>query len=363
MKLSKTFPRLIALGLVFVLMFAAVRTNNSSKANAGRVLRLDQQPRMSEEAPRKVTVILHGLMVGRYWNGTDVDTRFEVGIVKGEKQHRFSISYYYPGAQDCSNIPVNETRKLIFEVRRDDGQPVVRDIEMWHWQAGTRTYAENEFRDSSLILNMEGDRIHNEVSRHKNMMVLPKTIFDPIFHFHHGSVKTHTPTRLLLAKRPTVPCNRIGRIAEVVMVEINVKRGQQLVLAAKKHPEVVLWSRGWGEIITGSEVRILNLGHQDHADCNKSYDGCPKHSSVDKVELQDFLAEAQTMPPANCREEFPRTDFQAYYELVFNKNKRNRFELYCPEPCRCQEVKMHSIPVTVPPYRCGMVLVNNTEIK
>jgi hypothetical protein len=367
MKLSRTSPRLVASSLAVVLMIAATQQSSSSGANAYEPTPSDLQQRATEvgrqESPRMVTVILHGLMVGRYWNGAD-GPRFELGIVKKAKEHQFSLSYYKAG--QCTSIDIKDKpRKLVFEVRNTN-TPIAKDIEMWHCPPGCSDT--DKVHDSSLILNMEGDRIYNGVHRRKNLF-LPKEIFKPLFYFYNGKVKTHTATMRLLAKLPNTPSFDIGSIAEVVMLQIQVNVDEQLVLAEEEHRSNVVWSVPFREIVTPFEVRVLNLGVQHMNDCNREYHGggmCPAGNSIKRIELNSLLRPPQEASQQNCTgDEFEAQGFDLYYSKVFSKNERDRFRLCCPE-CRrdeCYKVKTGETEASVPPYRCGMVVVRGTEIK
>lgn len=61
-------------------------------------------------------------------------------------------------------------------------------------------------------------------------------------------------------------------------------------------------------------------------------------------------------------EDLPATHFQFYYFLVFNKNRDKRFELK-RESSACLQVKTGKDirPDTLPPYRCGMVVVKDSS--
>lgn len=374
MKTAYRLYYLLAPVLVFALAATAAKTSSQPMNNAKEATRVERSEEVNEGAhlpnqggEKTITVILHGLMVGRHKQEED-DKRFEVGIVKGAEDHQFSLSYYTGGQQGCQTIQIDNKRELVFEVRRGN-QGVARDIDMWHWHPEASPSCDNDpLKDSKFILNVEGDKLHNvEVARHRNPF---KKKFQQIFYFHNGKVKTHTPTVRLLAKRPKEDCQDIGPIAEVAMVEIKVNDGEQLVLTKRKEKKNdpapnPLWSVPYNEIKDGAEVRLLNLppehGHEVN-DCTKAYDGAPpKCTTKMPIDLDRFLS-VQAASQVDCGELTP-THFQFYYRLVFRKNKGERFELKNPH-VGCYEVKKGNETVaTVPPYRCGMVLVSKKEIK
>ena len=352
MKLSSALRRVAPIALLSVLTLSG----NPKALSSGETSRPGGAHGTPEEGipnnSKKLKIILHGLMVGRYWNMSDEDKRFEVGIVAGAKNHNhFTLTYYDGKNKKCEAIDVQD-RRLVCEVQKDS-KPCARNIEMWHAQS-----RKDSKKDSSLILNMEGDRLYNDVPRHGTF--LRGKHFRPVFQFNNGQVKTHTPTLHLLAKKPGAPCVYIGPIAEVVVVEVEIKAGEELVLRPSTNAKP--WRRTYDEVNPDDEVRILNLD-QVYNDCSKPYDGTSHCRSDSYTELPvDYFSHPQGFTQPDC-EEFPPTDFQLYYNRVFKRSKRDQFRLSCPKCRKCGQVKDGITPLTVPPYRCGMVLVSSAEIK
>src|SRR5215216_1703157 len=102
MKLSSISLRLISLTLAFVLIVVAAQTSNPQERNTDESIQSAQQKQAGNQQTRwittrgkKVSILLHGLMVGRYKRGSK--KRFEVGIIRRAPKHKFSFSVYSDG--------------------------------------------------------------------------------------------------------------------------------------------------------------------------------------------------------------------------------------------------------------------------
>jgi hypothetical protein len=341
MKLSRTLPRLMASGLALALMLTAAQKSSSSKTNAGGPPPSSQKPQNAAEArqqkPKIVTVILHGLMIGR----NKEDKRFELGIVQDAVDHKFVHTLYVP-KKGCKPILLDNGRTWEFEVRNIGGGPIPRNIRVPH-------------EDYSHILNIEDELQKGRIPRRSDA-------FGSVFYFYNGEVKTHTPTVCLCAKkRSEATAKPIGSIAEVAMVEITVDSGQELVLKKLNDPEKVPLRRSFDEIAdAGEEIRLLNLPfkHGEVDDCEKAYDPVEKECtrSLDRALCpSEGKVDCSTL-------KFSPTHYQFYYYEVFDKKKRDRFELGNPYGDECFTATFRGRPRGVPPYRCGMVLISHGKI-
>lgn len=314
---------------------------------------------------KKATIFLHGLMVGRYKEGNTKKRRFELGVVKRVPEHKFGFNVYLPGGV-CEHIDVPKKSRWIFEVQRG-GAPIPRDIQMYR---PSRPDVEN----SDFILNIE--------QLHTQTLDRFKKPFSRIFYFHNGIVKTECLTDPLQVVKADADVegtpSEIGAIAEVVGVEIVLNPGEQLVCKNLDDPAVKLWVNDYdssGEV----EGRLINLppDHKPIVDpCKVSYreyaTTCPDGITHQRERLSVFLAKFDrkakiAKAPATSRVDSDvenPTHFQFYYYLVFKKDRPDRFELINPTP-KCYELTndKDEVIMTVPPYRCGMVLVRADEIQ
>lgn len=363
MRLARTLPRFMTLILVFALMITAAQTNALQRRHRGEKTRPAQRATdctMITTYGKKVSVYLHGVMIGR--NKTTGDKRFELGVVKRVPGHKFDFSVYVKGERVCRTEGrrcakrLKEGKTWIFEVIKYDGK-VSNDIEMWTAEAAPaardkeRLMTVDEARDSRYILNIE-DLHGGKLPRYNKP-------FKPVFYFHSGKVKTKCFTNPIIARRienqSAGPGESFERIAEVVEVEFELKQtGDRLVLREASDPTKVLWQHCYkpsGE----AEGRVLNLNPDPESSayyCRNRYDcDCDKRFSTHKM--------AQEEDP----EDSDPTDFQNYYYLVFDVDRLERFELI-NTMTTCGKLKLidkqgNIIKMAPPPHKCGMGLVRS----
>jgi hypothetical protein len=395
MRISRTSLCIVASILVLVLVVTAAQTNILPAKNwdtpmlstATLELGESEEPTHVTEG-KNVTIFLHGLMVGRYQAGDNSTKSFELGIVKRVPGHEFDFNVYVAGQKKCKPISIPKRKGMnhfIFEVRKND-VAIPRDIQMWDStnQLGKTSETSTSlamFEDSDRILNIEdlhSTSARKELSRYDNA-------FNRFFYFHNGKVKAETVTDPLEIYKGDADDSEQGErpkkiIAEVVGVEITLEPDQELVLWNADTGSVKWRNKYSPKTVEG---RILNLPTDHKAPCCKSSyiscaTQCPPRVRHKLIPLKDFLQLLASNNVANrssraiADEQIP-THFQNYYYLVFDVNRPLRFELNNPDPV-CYRVVQNGGKVrnrndggvgtmTVPPYRCGMVLINNGEIK
>jgi hypothetical protein len=409
MKFSRTLPRLLAALLVFTLMVSTAQTNILKKKDATEPIQSasDQKVIKPKDLPyktkgKKITVILHGLMVGRLKNGDD--KRLEVGVVKRAPEHNFSFEVY-EGKKGCTTIEIPRKGNWVFEVRDDKNVQIPRDIKMppiskpaLDNKSSAAARLNQVLDDPETILNIEGDDLHDDTN-----MGRYKRPFKQVFYFHNGTVSPQCTTVPIEAKR--IERNKakdwygIGSIAEVVGIEITLEqKDHRLVLRNEENECEVIWYNNNDNDTGEVEGRILNLkpAHHKEGCCKKKYKEvcceCPNNTPTCKVDIEDFLkylssissrdvslkdlfrgcdqklqqaeAEAESVKED---EDMPATDFQQYYYLVFKGDRTDRFELRVQRKCLIITDKTAGDVgiATIPPYRCGMVFVEegSKEIK
>lgn len=375
MKPSRRIPCFVAAILVLVLVVTASQTNFANE-NASKEERSASAPHTkttvadcsSATPPGKiVTIVLHGLMVGRLQKKGS-DKRFEVGIVKRAPGHTFSLTKYVPRPDICETIriPENPEKALVVELRTADNNEIEHDIKPLRTgaPAGTPEWS----ADYDRILNIE-----EREGIKQSIRVRYKQTFKPIFRFHHGTVKTRYVTVPLFAKQvEAVPLpsdwKPIDSIAEVAAIDVCVREGQRLVLRDKNRtdPRSYWLDLSYDSIRAGTEIRVLNLpaDHEGPAiECCRPYDEKCICSCYEDMKQDEFLSlqEAKRIDSRSGDDELPPTHFQNYYYLAFNKDRPERYELKTELVIRCcKHVRLLSETIfTVPPYRCGMVLINN----
>jgi len=328
-------------------------------------------------------------MVGHY-KGKDCKNKdFKVGVVKGADGHKFDFNVYTPGSGEaCHKITLPEKGAWIFEVTRN-GVPIPRDIEKWSLPRPLPVIPSSDnqvcpidipqVRDFSSILDIE-------IDLHKKGLGKRGKPFNRIFHFYNGNIKAESVTSTLriirMSKPEENPINRL--IGEVAGVEINLRPDEHLVMKDKKS-NTVLWENVYGdsEVVEG---RIINLPYNPHDPdfetryCNNCYlaaaTPCPNDPKVKVIPLtlREFLSRFFSQIE-KLSEDCPNkismpeeTHFQFYYRLVFNVKPEDRFELTNPCPV-CYKVtddrkasKGDAVILTVPPYRCGMVLAGKKDV-
>ncbi len=369
MKLSRTMPCLVACVLICILMMTAAQTNSLTAEGDSEVNRSEPQTQPAAEdcsSGKIVTVILHGLMVGRMRK----KDKFEVGIVKRAPYHKLNLTVYTPGDQThpASCTPIDRellSKNMVFELRTDPGnRDIDKNIKPYHSSAleGPEWAA-----DYNRILNIEErEGIKQPID------VRFKQTFKPIFRFHHGLVKADLLTVALKAKQVEAEplpdfWTCIGSIAEVAKVEICVSPGQALVLRHNGDINNPVKKLTYDQIRPGTEIRLVNLPpyHTDErADCCKPYKDC-LCPCVEPMPEKEFL-QAQKGPAIASLpgdDQLEPTHFQYYYYLAFDIDRPKRYELKTSQDvvgC-CREVKRGEVVITtVPPYRCGMVLINGS---
>jgi hypothetical protein len=348
--------------------------NNSSLSYAGYSGRssgplMECVPKHTTKA-NKVTVFLHGLMVGyMFKEGNDKKAQFEVGIVKRAPDHQFAFHVYSPSDGHCEEICVPELSKKtkwVFEVQKD-GSPISRNIARYQ-PSGL------DLQDYKYILPIE--------DLHKKKLERFKKTSKQIFYFRNGIVKSESLTSVLYVNKPDGDVEtpaRWGPIAEVVGVEVVLRPGERLVCSNLDDPRRILWVNEWassGEV----EGRLTNLppDHQRSVDpCTVPYlrYATPCADRTKKaIPVSDFLALFNNVGTSDKALETRQlssgdrnpTHFQFYYYLMFKVDIPDRFELINQTPPVCYEVigdKVNAVVATVPPYRCGMVLVSFDEIQ
>ena len=148
----------------------------------------------------------------------------------------------------------------IFEVRDKNNQPLKnRTIQLWP-PAG-KAKEEDKAHDSSYIMRVEGKNFHEnkKLKRYKKP-------FNKVFYFHYGDVKSECLTMPLLNRQQEKEGNNcwkdIGKIAEIVGVEITLPQDTSLVLVKEKKnksgDEDILWKNTWKDGVA-AEARILNV--------------------------------------------------------------------------------------------------------
>lgn len=393
MKLARTLPRFLTPLLVFALMITAAQTNSVSKKNVHKMIISKQdQGAKAYNCPtittrgRMVTVVLHGLMVGRFKNGNARKRRFEVGTVKRAPEHNFSFNVYVEGGgckpinctsegcltADCTYADkLKKKKRWVFEVRTSAG-PIPRDIRKFE-----NTTPEEVIYEYENIANIEGDKFHKGgVDRYKKS-------FKPVFYFHNGIVRTHSLTVGLENRKveggEEGEWKSIGLMAEVVEVKVELTAGQRLVLRHEDNESEEIWSHEYSDV-GYVEGRIENLpaAHAHTQDyCRMNYadylaldSDCPCQEIDISVFLSTIFQFSATRKPeqraarSDEDEDLTLTHFQNYYYLVFKEDRPDRFELRNPS-CQCYRVtktdskggKVHLM--TVPPYRCGMLRIGD----
>lgn len=316
----------------------------------------------------KVTILLHGLMVG-YYKKNDI---FEIGTVKRAPDHKSSLTvsassecpeHPYPSAE----IALDRKTTYRFELKKGNK---IKDPDIKKWDPTQGPYCGDtgrlqKLQDAKYILNMDDLHGSGHVKRYKKP-------FDKIFYFRNGRIMTKCLTRPISAvqveseepQTPTPPKN----LAEVVQVQICLESDESLALINEKTNDV-LWEHvycGNG----GTEATLLNLRpeHDDeeygpHSECCV----CPPKSQIKFSKSLDDLFEvvfdAANMGSTLQSDPIPTTDFQMYYYLVFKKDIPDRYELIGPSDCYVYKERAPGgevCIVTVPPYRCGMLLVKDS---
>jgi hypothetical protein len=243
-------------------------------------------------------------------------------------------------SSNCASKEIKRKGEWVFEVRSANGRPTARTIIM-----PPTTYGP--------ILNIEENLHGSRLRRFKRP-------FKPVFYFHNGTVTTQCRTLNLCAQRVERKGRDerigIGSIAEVIKISIVLELGQKLVLFQPgTNPERVIWENSYNGATEGddsAEGRILNLSydHKNEATMREAPYDCNCETYPSEVEEPEVP------------EDRPATDFQLYYSLVFKKDRADRFELINPSnECKTEMYLDHKS--SVPPYKCGMMLVSSEEIK
>jgi hypothetical protein len=397
MRIARIWPRFIALISVFALMITGAQPNVILKQHADgqdhsmqEMKKIDTDLGPVRTQANSVTIFLHGLMVGRYKKGGKKSKRFELGIIKRAPQHVFSFSVYSKSSPKCTDITEDVKKgNWVFEVRDDQGS-IARDISMWSSNANSSssktTDAEKlleQSYDSKYILNIEGPKFHKgKVDRYKKP-------FKRVFYFHNGTIRTVCPTFCLEKRRLETEegWKNIGPMAEVVGVDITLRAGQRLVLRSEKDERKVLWENSYkcdpsdpkcGEAANDRvEGRVLNLSGKSPNCCDKDYtcESCatrgynytPIPARDLSKSLEDIICNHTPPPlPEANEEEGEPTDFQLYYYMVFKIDRMKRFELRKHKDNKSLILSLETPKpkqiACIPPYRCGMVLVDSGKI-
>jgi hypothetical protein len=351
MKVSRACPPSIATVMVFALMATAARTGDRPEVKAAEQVRPARQREEPKKSPPRTvvtrgqtaSVILHGLMVGRFKEKKDEisDMRFEVGVVRRARGHRFSFSV--SGNQNqCGSTRVSQSEIKLdggaydFELLDKDGHALPSSIKKY---LPHKSNEDSEYQTYENILDVESKLHPVGLKRYKNA-------FSHVFYLYAGEVKTLCSTGRIEALReeggPAGQAQahiKINAMAEVVAVEITLHPDQSLVLRNREGE--VLWRHEYCPKGGKAEAWLLNLLPSSHrALAGKGtrfkYYGCTC-SDVEETPGEP-------------------TDFQLYYYLVFDVDRPDRFELANIDGCAKRGNK------TTPPYKCGMVRVDSLEI-
>ncbi|MFP5264830.1 MAG: hypothetical protein ACLGJB_23320 [Blastocatellia bacterium] len=352
MKVSRAYPPSIAAALVFALMATAARTGDRPEVKAAEQIGSARQreetktsrPRTVVTRGKTATVILHGLMVGRFKEKKDgiSDMRFDVGVVRRAPGHRFSFSVY-GNPYDCASEAVVKSEIKLdsntydFELVGKSGRTLPSSIKKY---LPPKSTGNSQYEAYNNILDVEGQLHPKDLKIYKNA-------FSHVFYFHAGDVKTRCSTGHIEALRKEGEASeqsqatvKMTTMAEVVEVDVTLSGEQSLVL--KNKDGEVIWRHEYCPEGGKAEARLLNLPRSH----KEEREGLP-------ARFKDY--ECICSDDYEMRDE--PTDFQLYYYLVFDVDRPDRFELINTDEC----VK-HPLKVTTPPYKCGMVRVDSLEI-
>jgi hypothetical protein len=326
-----------------LILFAFTSAGNRLPlSQANPIERIRPEASVPPAEGQAVTILFHGLMVGRCVQ----NARLEVGIVKvidaNDPIHHFNVQIQGGDEEKPCLIDTLEKGLYVFDVEDDNNASTYGLFEGYTPQGEKSFNRKKKDFDQTHEENSYDYRYVPDIEElHKGKVERWDKPFTHIFYVLQGAFKSKCLTGMIEEKKlpdswSWLHRRSYGYIAEIAGVDITLLPHQQLVLRKKgqdpKAPPVWHCSYSGKPLV----VTISNLPDKKMTELK----GADYLNEVCKCDQKDNEASDETSPPDS--------HFQLYYKYAINIGDRNqRFDLRSKIQCQAK---------TIYPYKCGMIL-------